>query len=93
VIIQKAVPALLWRISLEELYLSIMADLKKNFNQEGMIGYPLGAFVFTKKLGKSIHNSEKNRKQKEKMRRKITAKKVRKPKTAAKQKSSKTKKK
>lgn len=32
VIIQKVVPASLWRISLEELYLSIMADLKKNLN-------------------------------------------------------------
>jgi len=44
-----------------------------------MIGYKLGCFVFTKKLGASIHNSDRNRKKKEKMRRKITQKKARKP--------------
>jgi ribosomal protein S19 len=43
-----------------------------------MIGYKLGCFVFTKKLGVSIHNSEHNRKKIAKMRRKITQKKVRK---------------
>jgi len=52
-----------------------------------MFGYKLGCFIFTKKLGKSIHNSEHNRKKIEKMRRKITQRKVRKttskaPKTA-----------
>nr|ADD25167.1 ribosomal protein S19 [Didymium iridis]ADD25168.1 ribosomal protein S19 [Didymium iridis] len=43
-----------------------------------MVGFKLGCFVFTKKLGQSIHNSEHNRKKIEKMRRKITQKKVRK---------------
>jgi ribosomal protein S19 len=49
-----------------------------------MKGHHLGEFSFTKKMGKSIHNSERNRKKKEKMRRKITQKKVRKPKTTKK---------
>jgi small subunit ribosomal protein S19 len=44
-----------------------------------MVGFKLGCFVFTKKLGPSIHNSDRNRKKKEKMRRKITQKKARKP--------------
>jgi len=48
-----------------------------------MVGFKLGCFVFTKKLGPSIHNSERNRKKKEKMRRKITQKKARKPKATA----------
>jgi ribosomal protein S19 len=43
-----------------------------------MIGHKLGSFSFTKKLGKSIHNSEHNRKKIAKMKRKITQKKVRK---------------
>jgi len=43
-----------------------------------MIGYKLGCFAFTKKLGISIHNSDHNRKKIAKMRRKITQKKVRK---------------
>jgi len=43
-----------------------------------MVGQKLGTFVLTKKLGNSIHNSDHNRKVKEKARRKITAKKVRK---------------
>jgi small subunit ribosomal protein S19 len=47
--------------------------------KENMIGHKLGEFVLTKNLGSSIHNSEKNRKKKEKMRRKITQRKVRKP--------------
>jgi small subunit ribosomal protein S19 len=45
---------------------------------EAMVGYKLGCFSFTKKLGKSIHNSEHNRKKIAKMKRKITQKKVRK---------------
>jgi len=43
-----------------------------------MLGKKLGIFVLTKKLGNSIHNSDHNRKVKEKARRKITQKKVRK---------------
>lgn len=43
-----------------------------------MLGHRLGEFILTKKLGSSIHNSERNRKKKEKIRRKITQKKVRK---------------
>jgi small subunit ribosomal protein S19 len=43
-----------------------------------MIGQKLGQFVLTKKIGSSIHNSERNRKRKEKQRRKITQRKVRK---------------
>lgn len=43
-----------------------------------MVGYKLGAFLLTKKQGRSIHNSEGNRKKKEKQRRKITMKKQRK---------------
>jgi len=43
-----------------------------------MIGYKLGVYSYTKKMGKSIHNSDKNAKKKAKMRRKITAKKIRK---------------
>jgi len=52
--------------------------------QENMLGFKLGAFILTKKLGKSIHNSERNKKKKEKMRRKITAKKKRTPSASAK---------
>lgn len=43
-----------------------------------MIGQKLGSFVLTKKYGISIHNSDHNKKVKEKARRKITQKKVRK---------------
>jgi|ERR1700758_5012966 len=43
-----------------------------------MVGFKLGAFSFTKKMGKSVHNSDKNAKKKAKMRRKITEKKIRK---------------
>lgn len=46
-----------------------------------MIGQKLGSFILTKKLGNSIHNSDHNRKVKEKQRRKITQKKVRKTST------------
>jgi small subunit ribosomal protein S19 len=46
--------------------------------KSGMVGQKLGAFILTKKLGKSIHNSDHNKKVKEKARRKITQKKVRK---------------
>lgn len=49
-----------------------------------MIGQKLGSFVLTKKLGKSIHNSDNNRKKREKARRKITQKKVRKKATVSK---------
>lgn len=48
---------------------------------EQMLGYKLGCFAFTKRLGSSIHNSEHNRKKIAKMRRKITQKKVRKTST------------
>ena len=51
---------------------------KRILIKENMLGYKLGSFVFTKKLGKSIHNSEHNRKKIAKMKRKITQKKVRK---------------
>jgi hypothetical protein len=50
---------------------------------QAMVGFKLGSIVLTKKLGSSIHNSERNRKKKEKIRRKITARKIRKPKTNA----------
>jgi ribosomal protein S19 len=43
-----------------------------------LVGYKLGQFVFTKKLGKSIHDSKRNAKKRAKMRRKITQKKARK---------------
>jgi len=43
-----------------------------------MVGFKLGQFIFTKKMGVSIHNSIKNAKKKEKLRRKITEKKIRK---------------
>jgi len=43
-----------------------------------MVGFKLGCFAFTKKMGSSIHNSERNRKKIAKMRRKITQKKIRK---------------
>src|ERR1700761_3542365 len=43
-----------------------------------MIGYKLGTFCFTKRLGSSIHNSEHNAKKRAKMRRKITERKIRK---------------
>lgn len=67
-------------------------SFKKIFIKEGMVGHKLGEFVWTKKLGASIHNSDRNRKRKEKMRRKITMKKVRKPKTDSKAKTKTTKK-
>lgn len=57
--------------------------IKKLTIEEKMVGYKLGAFVFTKKLGKSIHNSEHNRKKIAKIRRKITQKKIRKAPTAS----------
>ena len=49
-----------------------------------MVGFKLGSFSLTKKLGKSIHNSERNAKRMAKMRRKITAKKIRKTKVVKK---------
>ena len=51
--------------------------LHLNINAQ-MIGFKLGCFIFTKKLGKSIHNSLNNRKKIAKMKRKITQKKDRK---------------
>jgi len=51
---------------------------RKILIQSHHVGFKLGQFVFTKKMGKSIHNSIRNAKKKEKMRRKITDKKVRK---------------
>jgi small subunit ribosomal protein S19 len=51
---------------------------KKITISENMVYQKLGAFVFTKKLGSSIHNSEHNRKKIAKMKRKITQRKVRK---------------
>jgi len=51
---------------------------KRIYIKNGMIGFKLGEFVFTKKLGSSVHNSERNARAKAKMRRKITQKKVRK---------------
>ena len=63
---------------------------KRVYITEEKIGYKLGCFSFTKKMGKSIHNSEHNRKKIAKMKRKITQKKVRKtsatPKAKAKKK-------
>ncbi len=47
--------------------------------KEEMVGFRLGEFVYTKKLGSSIHNSERNKKKIEKMRRKITQRKIRRP--------------
>jgi small subunit ribosomal protein S19 len=52
-----------------------------------MFGSKLGAFVFTKKLGSSIHNSERNAKKRAKMRKKITEKKLRKTKSTVKKKT------
>jgi len=66
---------------------------KRLLVKETMIGHKLGAFIFTKKLGKSIHNSDRNAKKKEKQRRKITQKKVRKTATAKKTPAPKPKKK
>lgn len=60
---------------------------------EEMVGHKLGEFVFTKKIGKSIHNSEHNRKKKEKLRRKITQKKIRRTTPGKKSKIKKAKKK
>jgi len=54
------------------------ARSKRVYVNSQMLGYKLGCFAFTKKLGKSIHNSEHNRKKIAKMRRKITQRKVRK---------------
>ena len=56
-----------------------------------MVGLKLGCFVFTKHLGKSIHESLRNKKKEEKRKRKITMKKIRK--TVVKKKKNKTKKK
>jgi len=42
-----------------------------------MTGFRFGQFVFPKKLGKSIHDSKRNAKKREKLRRKITQKKAR----------------
>lgn len=44
------------------------------------VGLKLGSLTLTKKLGTSIHNSERNAKRMAKMRRKITARKIRKTK-------------
>jgi len=60
---------------------------------EDMTGYKIGSFVLTKKLGKSIHNSEHNRKKIEKQRRKITQKKIRKSSKLSKKPASKSSKK
>ena len=54
----------------------------KKFNHlritQHMVGYKLGAFSYTKRVGSSIHNSEHNAKKKAKARRKITERKIRK---------------
>jgi ribosomal protein S19 len=60
-----------------------------------MTGFRFGQFVFCKKLGKSIHDSQRNAKKRAKMRRKITQKKARRSSPGSKTKkstSSKTKK-
>jgi len=49
-----------------------------------MAGFRFGQFVFPKKLGKSIHDSKRNAKKREKLRRKITQKKARRSSTSAK---------
>ena len=63
---------------------------KRTHITKNMVGYKLGQFVFTKKLGSSIHNSDRNKKKVEKMRRKITQKKIRRP-TSTNKKTKKTK--
>ncbi len=50
---------------------------KRVILKDTMIGFKFGEFVFTKKLGRSIHDSKRNAKRKAKMRRKITQKKIR----------------
>lgn len=52
-------------------------DYKRLQIKQKMVGMKLGSFIFTKKLGTSIHNSERNAKKRAKMRRKITEKKIR----------------
>lgn len=60
-------------------------------NKPEMIGFKLGVLYLLKNWEK-LHNSDRNRKKKEKMRRKITQRKIRKP-TAKKTGVSKSKKK
>ena len=57
---------------------------RNRLSSEYMIGHKLGEFIFTKKLGSSIHDSEDNAKRREKLRRKITQKKIRKAPTTKK---------
>ena len=38
-----------------------------------MVGYKLGQFIFTKRLSKDIHNSERNAKKRAKIRKKLMA--------------------
>jgi ribosomal protein S19 len=56
-----------------------------------MNGLRFGQFVFTKKMGKSIHDSKRNARKREKLRRKITQKKARRSPSSAKTKAKKSK--